>query len=179
LLDDQTPLPESGWECVTVEDHGTADQQCEMCGQEHVRFIHIMTHAEGTLTARMGKVCAAKYGDSATLPGLREKKLKNRAMRRGNWLKRTWDLRWDSCLKVNDKHVSVFKHGTGYVYWIKWKEYQPIIEDGREIGEKLMSRSRYSTRVYDTADEAKLALFDVLWPIADCFHIENDEQTPQ
>ena len=81
MLDGETPLPESGWDCVDVEDYGEANQQCEMCKHERIRFIHVMEHCELPLTARMGRAVSARYAGDPALPKLREKNLKNRLKR--------------------------------------------------------------------------------------------------
>ena len=81
MLDFETPLPESGWDCVHVEDYGEATQHCEMCDNERVRSVHVMQHSELPLTARMGRAVSARYAGDPALPKLREKNLKNRLKR--------------------------------------------------------------------------------------------------
>ena len=179
MLDDQKPLPESGWDCVHVEDYGEANQRCEMCKHERIRFIHVMEHCELLLTARMGRVCAAKYGADPAAPLRRERNLKNRALRRQNWLTRRWrtSAKGNDTRQVQGKHVSVFWRGRGYAYWIGWTEYKPIFENGEDTGyDEEIEHSDFSPRIYTTADAAKLALFDELWPLADCFNVTEEAE---
>ena len=47
-------VPHKGWSCVGVEDIADSScdgedieyERCEMCGQEKIRFVHIMRHPE-------------------------------------------------------------------------------------------------------------------------------------
>src|SRR5438105_5410552 len=136
-------------------------------------------HAELPRTARKGRVCAGKYGDDPDLPEVREKNLRNRALRRRNWLKRRWQVseRGNDRLKIQEKYVSVFERDSGWAYWIGWTEYKPIFKDGKDTGrDDITEHSEYSDRVYETADEAKLALFDHLWPLADCFNVASEHE---
>jgi hypothetical protein len=65
---DQPNIPHKGWTCVDVIDlrSGEASSKeadyatCEMCGNERIRYVHIMEHAalEGNLS--VGCVCAER-----------------------------------------------------------------------------------------------------------------------
>ena len=113
MLDDQTPLPESGWECVHVEDYGDGSERCEMCDCERVRYVHVMEHNELPLTKMMGCVCAEKYGGDPALPKLREKNLRNRATRRRKWLTRRWRVshKGNDYLKTGEQVVGIYRSG--------------------------------------------------------------------
>jgi hypothetical protein len=51
---DRTGIPHKGWNCVGMEDLGEdimpgediPYEQCEMCGNEKIRYIHILSHPE-------------------------------------------------------------------------------------------------------------------------------------
>src|SRR5438067_2020721 len=108
-----------------------------MCACERVRFIHVMEHSELPLTARMGRVCAGKYGGDAVLPKLREKNLRNRAMRRGRWLERRWRVsqNGNEYRKVGSKFVGIRQRESQYGYWCRWEEEDPVLdENGVDTG---------------------------------------------
>ena len=56
---DRPGVPHKGWSFDQMEDAQDATSTCEMCGNEKVRYVHVMSHpAYGTL--RVGCVCAEK-----------------------------------------------------------------------------------------------------------------------
>jgi hypothetical protein len=138
-----------------------------------------MEHSELPLTMMMGCVCAGKYGGDPALPKLREKSLRNRAMRRRKWLERRWRVsqRRNDFLNVQGVNVVVFRSGSRYAYRYKWDGYEPIVEDGKETRKlRPVTYCEYSSRLYDTKDSAKLAVFDELWPVADCMNVTAEDE---
>ena len=93
-------VPHKGWHCIDVEDIAEdADptdeieyEQCEMCGHEKLRFVHIMEHPEYPGTLRVGCVCAEKMSDDYVSPRKAEDTLRNRAIRRRNFLSKEWNF---------------------------------------------------------------------------------------
>ena len=89
-------VPQKGWECVTVIDLGDDDEedipyeQCEMCGNEKIRYVHVVRHPEWPDELRVGCVCAQKMTDDYVNPCKIEKELKNKAQRRTNFNKVKW-----------------------------------------------------------------------------------------
>lgn len=61
-----------------------------MCGQEKVRYIHIMSHPVYPDELRVGCICAGKISDDYVGAKNRDTKLKNKAARKKNWLTRQW-----------------------------------------------------------------------------------------
>jgi hypothetical protein len=149
-------LPTKGWsiDCVydVREDGQTPDeaeyQSCEYCGNEKIRYVHQLSHTDYSGALIAGCVCAEKLSQNYVRPRQAERELKSRAERRARWLRRTWKTsrNQNPFLKQDDRIFTVFpdKFKVG-----KWK-YQV---DGL-----------FSKRCYDTADEAKLAAFDSVWP---------------
>lgn len=81
---DKAGIPHTGWSWINVEDRGEASQECQMCSNERVRYIHLVAHAAyGQL--EVGCVCAAAMcGEGGkrkkeTMPYQREKRLKQAA----------------------------------------------------------------------------------------------------
>jgi len=148
---DTKGLPHKGWSCVGMEDLGSADGQCEMCGKEEIRYVHFMEHpdVEGTVSA--GCICAEKmedeYGHERSRARRREAKLRSAAGRRARWP----DLQgWRRSQKGN---VHIKKDGRHVVIFTRASRFKFLIEgaDGSTY---------FSPRSYADVLEAKLAAFD-------------------
>lgn len=93
-------LPHKGWKCVDVIDlaenaelDGTIPYaQCEMCGNERIRFAHIMAHPECPDELQVGCVCAEKMSNDYVNPRRCETALKNRSLRKSNFNKVPWNF---------------------------------------------------------------------------------------
>jgi hypothetical protein len=94
----QPGVPHKGWHCVDVvdlrADGESADETdyatCQMCGNEKIRYVHIMEHPDLDENFDVGCVCAEKMSGDYEGPKRREAKLRNRAARRTRWLQRKW-----------------------------------------------------------------------------------------
>ena len=68
---DQPGVPHKGWRCVDVvdlrADGESADETdyatCQMCGNEKIRYVHIMEHPDLDENFEVGCVCAEKMSD--------------------------------------------------------------------------------------------------------------------
>ena len=68
---DQPGVPHKGWHCVDVvdlrADGESADETdyatCQMCGNEKIRYVHIMEHPDLDENFEVGCVCAEKMSD--------------------------------------------------------------------------------------------------------------------
>jgi hypothetical protein len=140
-------VPHKGWVWLGVEDVGEPEHTCEMCGQEGIRFVHTVSHAEYR-DLEVGCVCAEKMCLDYDRPRRHETKLRNREAARVRWLGR---------------FSNVSSNGN---FWMK--------EDGRLLVVfRVRSRpglwkakigSVFGQRFYPSADDAKLAVFGVLHP---------------
>jgi len=142
-LDD---LPRVGWRCTGVDDLGeepTHRTGCEVCGTL-IRFVHNMVHTDDPRTVDVGCVCAGKMSGDIEGAESREKDARNRASRRRTWLIRDWrrSKKGNEYLRLNGIPLVVFpsKFG-GWCYSIN---------------------GQFSPRSYDTADAAKLAMFEAI-----------------
>lgn len=87
---DQLGVPHKGWHCVDVvdlrADGESADETdyatCQMCGNEQIRYVHVMAHPDLEDHFEVGCVCAEKMSDDYEGPKRRETRLRNRAVRR-------------------------------------------------------------------------------------------------
>ena len=61
----------------------------EMCGNEKIRYVHIMTHPEFPGELRVGCICACHMTDDYENPEARERDLKNRVQRKKNFMKKS------------------------------------------------------------------------------------------
>jgi hypothetical protein len=148
---DQLGLPHRGWSCIDVIDlaaDGSIDESeyetCEMCGNEKIRYVHVMTHSLVETTVRVGCVCSGNMSGDYVGPKQREKRLRSRATRKTRWLTRTWRVstKGNEFINVDGSNLGVHAKGTRWGYRID---------------------SEFSTKTYATSDEAKLALFDAFW----------------
>ncbi|WP_047835787.1 MULTISPECIES: hypothetical protein [unclassified Cupriavidus] len=150
---DQPGVPHKGWHCVDVVDlradgepaDDTDYATCQMCGNEKIRYVHIMEHPDVEEALDVGCVCAEKMSDDYDGPKRREARLRNRASRRTRWLHRKWRVsaKGNSFLNVDGRNLVVYPTKTG-----RW---------GYKIGD------RFGPKTYPTVREAKLALFDDFW----------------
>lgn len=91
-------IPHKGWHCIDIEDladlvDGTEEipyEQCEMCGNERIRFVHLMQHPDYPHELRVGCVCAEKMSDDYVNPRKAEDTLRKRASRRKNFNNKEW-----------------------------------------------------------------------------------------
>lgn len=103
---DKADIPHKGWQYVGMEDLGEdvypgdpiPYEQCEMCGKEKIRYVHLLKHPDYDGEIRVGCDCASKMLCDYVTPQDRERNLKNRVNRRKNFMKQEWYMlrpRWD------------------------------------------------------------------------------------
>lgn len=98
----QKGIPHKGWECVGMEDLGESldgldyeeklgcYEVCQMCGKEGIRYVHIMRHPDYPVLLRVGYRCAECMEADYINPKSRENILRNKHLRRKNFLKKEW-----------------------------------------------------------------------------------------
>jgi hypothetical protein len=77
----QADIPHKGWIFLDVIDTETAEAICEMCGNERIRYVHMMAHADHSERLSVGCVCAEKMSDDYVNPRKRERELRNKTAR--------------------------------------------------------------------------------------------------
>lgn len=95
---DRPGIPHKGWNYVGIEDLGENAiygeeipyEQCEMCGNEKIRYVHILSHPEFCGEIRVGCRCAEKMTENYSDPERNERELRNRTNRRKNFLRQEW-----------------------------------------------------------------------------------------
>lgn len=160
---DKPGIPHKGWSYVGVEDLGDDAllgeeipyEECEMCGNEKIRYVHILTHPEFVGEIRVGCSFAEKMVEDNVDPERKEKELRNRTNRRKNFLRQVW-------IQTNKGFILIYK---GYIIKIVKSRYATW-------GVEFLGRWCWNYRgkqMYDL-DTAKLAAFDIFdtlnewWP---------------
>jgi hypothetical protein len=149
----KTPgVPHKGWNLENVVDLRLDEdlpydeyEDCQFCGQEKIRFVHILSHSAYTEDIRVGCVCAEQLTDDYVTPRRREGELRSRASRRKTWLTRKW--------KISRKGHEYLNTRDGYnvgVYEVSGGRFKAW------LGKK---RGRIE---HASAEKAKLAIFDAL-----------------
>jgi hypothetical protein len=88
--------PLSGWYCVEVIDIAdeTDDEdettECELCGCQKVRYVHVMRHDDYFDDFRVGCICAGIMEGDILEAKDRERRFKNRQKRKLNFPRRKW-----------------------------------------------------------------------------------------
>lgn len=74
-------IPQKGWKEIGVEglreslEYGNPVEykQCEMCGQEKIRYVHILQHPNFSGELRVGCICAEHMTDDYINPQKKER----------------------------------------------------------------------------------------------------------
>lgn len=151
---DQPGVPHKGWRCIACNDLDEPIGQCEMCGKEAIRYVHTMEHDDYPRTLDVGRICAEKMEDNDRRPGRRELRMKNKARRRANWLRRKWrkSVKGNEFINVEEHNVVVYP-SRQFGHRDRWS-YR--IED--DYGQRSSSKASFAT-----SDAAKLAAFEEFW----------------
>ena len=163
---DKPGVPHKGWTCVGVYDvrgdGSSADEAayatCDMCGKEHIRFVHTLEHDDYE-SLDVGCICAGKMENDYEGARRREAKFRNRAARKAKWLGRKW--RWSAkgnhYINADGHNLVVFPNKFRPGWW------------------KFTIDGKFSAASYKDADAAKLALFDAFWSVLETKHAADDE----
>lgn len=89
----QPDVPHKGWLFVDVIDTETAESTCEMCGKEHIRYVHVMSHPDYAAHLNVGCICAEKMSNDYVNPKRRERKLRAAAAKRVRDKKRAEEMK--------------------------------------------------------------------------------------
>lgn len=144
-------IPHKGWSLLDVidvrEDNQPEDkteyESCMMCGNEKIRYVHIVEHFEVNETLRVGCVCAEKMTNDYHNPKRLEQKLRNRASRRTNWKNRRWkrSFNGNSYLNIDGHFVLIYR-------------------DKKTLKYKVAIDKTFGKKSFNTNDEAKMAAFN-------------------
>ncbi len=147
----QHGVPHKGWtlvDVIDVREEGQPESEtdyetCMMCGNEKIRYVHILEHPDLNEYFRVGCTCAEKMTNDYINPERRERELRNRASRRINWTKRQWkrSKNGNYFLNIDEHHLLIYRDKGTNKYKVK-------------IGET------FGKKTFDTLDKAKTAVFN-------------------
>lgn len=145
-------VPHKGWECIRVDDLGELAgpgeeieyAQCEMCGNERIRYVHVMTHPDYLPTLSVGCVCAEKMTDDYITPRRIEAAKRNKAARKLNFDKSPWNynpLKCSYTKKYKGIRITIVKsrYGNWGIYmmeYVIWKYKDEAIKEFK-LAERL------------------------------------------
>lgn len=149
-------IPHKGWKEMGIEDLGedleSGDdveyEQCEMCGQEKIRYVHILQHPNFNGELRVGCVCAERMTDDYINPQKTERELKNRLNRKKNYMRKEWQERNQGkyVLRYKGENITIMKSKFG----AGWG----VLYGGQSV-------FRYNNRRIDDFHTARLIAFDL------------------
>ena len=146
----QPGIPRKGWTLLDVIDIREDDQSendtdyetCMMCGNEKIRYVHVVEHSEVSSEFRVGCSCAGKMTEDYVNPARREKEIRNRSSRLLNWTKKQWKKS---------------KNGT---YYLEVEERLLLIfQDKKTSKYKVKIGDKFGKKAFDKIEKAKVAVF--------------------
>lgn len=161
---DTEGIPHRGWKYdienpiidVAGEDPGNY-QTCEMCGNERVRYIHVMTHPDFSRPLHVGCICAEKMTQDYTNPRRYEANFKNKQKRKITFMKKEWtrNRKGNSVIKYKGKIITImqsryntWQYGVifdGKGYWKNQKTNLPLsYEDAKQLSFELVDATVHS-----------------------------------
>lgn len=147
----QPGIPHKGWRLLDVIDiredgqpvEETDYETCMMCGNDRIRFVHIIEHDEVLEEFKVGCDCAEKMTNDYVNSGRLERELRNRAVRRSKWIAKEWH--------VNEK---------GNQYLKKDGHYFLIFKDKKSGKFKCKVDEIWGKKFFKTVEEVKAATFN-------------------
>jgi hypothetical protein len=150
-LSSEPGVPHKGWQEIGVIDLRQEQgafygeyEDCEFCGHEQIRFVHLLEHSSYPEVLRVGCICACDLTEDYKNPKRREREIRNRAARKERFVFRKWKQTklGGETIVLDGYRVTVGQIAPGrYRIWINGKE---------------------GTRVYDNEITAKLCAFDAV-----------------
>ena len=121
-------VPHKGWVLIDFEDikddPNAEYETCEMCGNERIRYIHILAHPDYERVMRVGCNCAEKMTDDYTTHREHENYMRKRAARRKNFMKQGWyrNQKGNWILNYKGFRITAIERngGYGFVFQNNW-----------------------------------------------------------
>lgn len=129
---DKPGIPHKGWtlvDCVDLgedisEDEEITYETCEMCHNERIRYVHILTHPDYPGEIHVGCDCASKMTEDYVTHAEDERRLRNRASRRRNFLKQEWkkNMKGNLVLRYKGDYITAIERNGryGFAFHGKW-----------------------------------------------------------
>ena len=112
-----------------------------MCGNERIRFIHLVSHPEVARCFKVGCSCAEKMTEDYVTPKRLEKEVRSQQRKSSTWLNKNWRISQNGnlYLNYNDDFLLIYKDKKSNKYKIKINDY-------------------FDPAKFDTTKEAKLEI---------------------
>lgn len=157
-------VPHKGWEYIGMEDLGEGIgpdnampyEQCEMCGKEKIRYVHLLRHPDFNGELRVGCECAAKMICDYETPRERERNLKNRVNRRNNFMKQKWHLKVETgnyTLHYKGDNITIMRSKFGPGWGVIFKGKTQWEYNGRKIND-LETAKTVAFNLFDELHES-------------------------
>jgi hypothetical protein len=155
----QTNIPHKNWYCVDVIDNKTPNATCEMCGNECVRYVHVMSHPEHQGYLNVGCVCAEKMENDYVNPRKRERKLRNAAARIVRQKKRAAENREKNISLVQNANWALSQSGNYYlnVLGIKYSCHIVVVKSKFGNFWAIGTNGKFSSYKYSSREDAMRA----------------------
>lgn len=143
--------PTNGWICEDVEDLGSAEFTCELCGYDPIRYIHTMVHPQWNGKFRVGCVCDGTMSGNMLAAEQRDKAARLKSSRKAAFLKKQWA-----------------EHPAGFMVLPKTRKTITAEKDsfrGREFYKVTVGGEPYQwweNKRIETLEAAKAVAFEVL-----------------
>ena len=125
--------PMGGWHCTDIIDREGL-VKCDLCDCSRVRFQHKMEHDDYFEPVYVGCVCAGILEGNILIAKERERKMKNRAKRKKNFIKRKWvEAGWDTWTRSYRKKRIIITRTNGLYHvtvdhtWATTYKGKPIV----------------------------------------------------
>jgi hypothetical protein len=125
----QPGVPRKGWtllDVIDIREDGQSEsdtdyETCMMCGNEKIRYVHVVEHSEVSSEFRVGCSCAEKMTEDYVNPARREKEIRNRSSRLLNWTKKQWKKSKNGTyyLKIEERLLLIFQDKKTSKYRVK------------------------------------------------------------
>jgi len=112
-------IPQKGWiliDVIDIREDGqpideTEYEKCMKCGNERIRYVHIVEHKEIDQQYRVGCICAEGMTEDYVNPQRREKELKRKSNERISWVKKKWknSKSGNTYLNIDGHNLVVFR----------------------------------------------------------------------
>ena len=109
--------PLSDWYCLYVVDITENEEDyatCELCDCSKVRFIHVMSHDKYFENIDVGCICAGIMEGDILVAEERERKFRNRANRKKNFIKKEWTPNQGGGYRMKYKGEWIFIYPSRY-----------------------------------------------------------------
>lgn len=97
-------IPHKGWSLKGIDDRGSAEHTCQLCGNTEIRYVHYVEHPSIDREMEVGCVCAGHITGEYSQARQQEKYLRDR----NRWLENWHDDEYGIYRKYRKKTYGVY-----------------------------------------------------------------------